>query len=170
MTAILHSRAIGFQGFERRRGSLGKRSVVLFDRGKRFADPGSEFTGNLAQGVQDVFLSCRLRLLLIEDVSGAAVHGAQPEYILAPEPGNRAFQDGGAGGALANLLRDLRSEPRVRRPAHQTQRLVDAPLGHQREEWRLFKLYSQPLAKRPVKQGIACRVGESGEEDGVLSR
>jgi len=70
--AGLQSRAIGFQGFERRRGCLGKRSVVLFDRGERFADPGSEFAGNLAQRIQDVFLSCRLHLLLIEDVSGAA--------------------------------------------------------------------------------------------------
>ena len=70
------ARAVGFQGFERRRGSLGERSVVLFDRGERFADPGSEFTGNLTQGIQDIFFSCGLRLLLIEDVSGAAVLGA----------------------------------------------------------------------------------------------
>ena len=43
-------RAIGFQGFERRRGRLGERRLVLFDRGQRFADPGSEFAGNLTQG------------------------------------------------------------------------------------------------------------------------
>ncbi len=30
--------AVGFQGFERRRRGLGERSVVLFDRGERFAD------------------------------------------------------------------------------------------------------------------------------------
>jgi len=46
---------------------------VLFDRAERFADSGSEFTGDLTQGVQDVFFSRGLRLFLVEDVSGAAV-------------------------------------------------------------------------------------------------
>ena len=39
-------------------------------------DPRSELTCNLTQDVQHVFFSCRLYLLLIEDVSTAAVPGA----------------------------------------------------------------------------------------------
>ena len=72
----LPARAVGFQGFERRRRGLGERSIVLFDRGERFADSGSEFTGNLTQDIQDIFFSRCLHLLLIEDVSVAAVLGA----------------------------------------------------------------------------------------------
>ena len=59
----LKARAIRFQSFERRRGSLGEGSAVFFDRGERFADSGSEFTGNSTQRVQNVFLSGCLRLL-----------------------------------------------------------------------------------------------------------
>ena len=143
---------------------------MLLDRGKRFADPGSEFTGNLTQGIQDVFFSCRLHLLLIEDVSGAAVLCAQPQYVLASETGNRAIQDGGASGSLADFPGDLRSQPRIRRLAHQTQRLLDTLVGDQAEERRLFQLYRQPLAKRSVKHRVAGRVREIGEDNGVLVR
>src|ERR1019366_10319574 len=97
-------RAIGFQGFERRRGGVGKRSVMLFDRGERFADAGSELTGNLTQGAQDVFLSRRLRLLLIEHVSGAAVLCAQAQYVLAFKGRYRAFQNSRTAGSLADFL------------------------------------------------------------------
>src|SRR5205823_2360068 len=57
---------------------------VLFDRGERFADSGSEFTGNLTQGIQDVFFSCCLRLLLIEDLSSAAVLCPYPNTYWLP--------------------------------------------------------------------------------------
>ncbi len=50
---------------------------MLFDRGERFAYSSSKFTGNLTQGVQDVFFSCCLRLLLSENLSSAAVGCAQ---------------------------------------------------------------------------------------------
>ena len=76
---------MGFQGFERLRGSLGERSRVLLDRGERFADSGSEFAGNLTQGIQDVFFNCGLHLLLIQYISGTTVLGAQPQYVLASE-------------------------------------------------------------------------------------
>ena len=75
-----------------------------------------------------------------------AVLGAQPQYVLASEACNRAFQDGGACGSLADFLSELRSQPRIRRPAHQTQRLLDPLVGDQAEERRLFELYRQPLA------------------------
>jgi len=35
---------------------------VLFDGGQGFADPRPELARNLAQGIQDVFFSGRLRL------------------------------------------------------------------------------------------------------------
>ena len=43
-------------------------------------------------------------------------------------------------------------------------------LGDEAEEWRLFQLHRQPLAKRPVKHGVAGRVCEIGEDNGVLVR
>src|SRR4051794_6644877 len=101
---------------------------MLLHRGQRFADPGSEFTGNLTEGAQDVFLPGCLRLLFIEDVSGAAVPRAQAHNVLAAEAGNRAIEDGGACGSLADFPGELGSEPRIRRLSHQTQRLPDALL------------------------------------------
>ena len=166
----LAARGIGFQSFERRCGSLFERSVVLFDRGERFADSGSEFAGNLAQGVQDIFFPGCLPLLFVEDVSGAAVLGAQSQYVLAPKRCNRALQDGGTSGPLADLPSVLRSQPSIRRLAHQTQRLLDALPGDEAQERRLFELYRQSLAKRAVKHGVTRRVFEISEDDGVLVR
>src|SRR5215472_2432604 len=104
----LLGRTICFQGFQRGCRRLRKRSVVLCDRGQRFTDSGSELGGNLTQDIQDVFFSRCLHLLLIEDVSGAAGLGAQPQYVLAAEARNRPFQDGSTCGSLA----DLPSAPR----------------------------------------------------------
>ena len=61
-------------------------------------------------------------------------------------------------------------QPRVRRLAHQAQRLLDALLGDEAEERRLFELYRQPLAKRPVEHRVAGRVREIGEDNRVLVR
>ena len=103
--------------------SSGRR--VLLDGGQRLAQPGPDLNRNPAERIQDLFLPSRLRLLLAQNVSGAAVPGAQPQDILASEACNRAFQNRGAAGSLADLLRDLRSEPRLGRPVHQTQCLLD---------------------------------------------
>jgi hypothetical protein len=45
---------------------------MLFEGGERFPDSRSEFTGNLSEGIQDVFFSYRLRLLLIENFAAFA--------------------------------------------------------------------------------------------------
>jgi hypothetical protein len=71
----LRSGAVGLQRFERWRRRLFERRIVLADSGQRFTDAGSELAGCAAQRVQNLFLSCRLHLLLIENVSGAAVLG-----------------------------------------------------------------------------------------------
>src|SRR6266567_8659736 len=149
---------------------FGKRNVVLLNRGERFADSGSEFGGNLTQGIQNVFFSCGLRLLFIEDVSGAAVLGAQSQHVLTSEVRNRAVQDGGTGSSLTDFPAELRSKSRIRGLPHQTQRLLDAFVGDETKEWRLLKLYRQPLAKRPVKHRVTGRVREIREDYCVLVR
>ena len=88
---------------------------MLLDCGKRLPHSGPESAGDLAQGIQDVFFSGGLHLLLIEDVAGAAVLGAQAQDVLASEPGNRAIQDRGTGGSLADVARE-RLESASRRP------------------------------------------------------
>jgi hypothetical protein len=64
--------AVGLQGIERRGGSFLEWRVALFDGGERFANAGSELTGDLAESTQNVFFSRCLRLLLVEDISGLA--------------------------------------------------------------------------------------------------
>ena len=98
---------------------------MLFHRGQRFAHPGSEFTGDLTERVQDIFSPRRPDLLLIQNISGVAVLGAQAQHILASQACDRAFQNRGAAGSLADLLRDFRSQPRIFRLSHQRQRLLD---------------------------------------------
>ena len=88
---------------------------MLFHRGQRFAHPGSEFARDLAERVEDVLSPRRLDLLLIQNVPGIAVLCSQAQDILASEAGDRAFQNRGASGSLADLLRDFRSQPRILR-------------------------------------------------------
>ena len=85
-------RAVRLQRVERRRRRLLERRIVLLDGRERFADARPERAGDLAQRVQDLFLPRRLHLLLVEDVAGAAVLGAQAQHVLASEAGNRAFE------------------------------------------------------------------------------
>src|ERR1017187_8965940 len=106
----LLGRAVGLQGVERRRGGFGQRSIVLLDRGLRFADPSPEFAGDSSESIQHVFFLCRLHLLLIEEVAGAAVRGAQSQYVLASDQGNRAIQYSGAPGPFADRSEEHTSE------------------------------------------------------------
>lgn len=98
---------------------------MFLDRGKRFADAGPESPGNLAESIQHVFFSCGLHLLLVKDVSSAARLGTKSDDILTPQAGDRASQDRRAAKALADVLRKLGRQSRVRRLPHQTQRLPD---------------------------------------------
>ena len=137
-------------------------------RGQRLAQPRPDLNRNPAQRIQDFFLSFRLCLLFREDLSGAAVPGAQPQNVLAAERCDRAFQNRGTAGSLADLAGDLRSEPRLGRPVHETQCLLDALVRDETEERRLFQLHRQPLAKRLVKDRIARLVLEIGQDNRVL--
>ncbi len=146
-----------------------ERRIVLLDSGERFADPHSEFAGDLTQDVQDVFFSWGLRLLFVEDVSRAAVLGAQPQYILAAEAGDRALQDGGASGSLADFLGDLRRQLRIRRLAHQRKRMPNTLIGEQAQERRLFQLIDSPWRRVSSKTGSPVVLRKSARMIGSLS-
>src|SRR4029077_6800446 len=53
---------------------------------------------------------------------------------------------------------------------HQPECAMNALIGNQAQKWGLFKLYRQPLAKRLLKDGVACRCREIGENNGVFVR
>ena len=93
---------------------------------------------------------------------------AQAEDVLTAERRDRSFQDGGAGGPDAHALRNVGSQPRIRRLVHQQQRSSDAVVGDEAEERRLLELYRESLSQRIVEHRIAGRVGELGEHDRVL--
>src|SRR5262249_1887707 len=150
------------------RRSVSERSVVLFDPGERFAKPGSEFTSDAAQGIQDVIFSSRLRLLLIQDFTGTAVLREQRQHVLASETSDRPFHNRSASGPLADFPSGLRGEAYVRRLPHEEQGVMDALVGNQAEEGRLFKLYGQALAQRPIKYRVAGLVEEIGDDDAVF--
>ena len=67
-------------------------------------------------------------------------------------------------------MRDLVGDARSGRQAHQPQVLSHLLIVHDFQEGRLFKLYCQPLAKRPVKDGVACRVRDISEDNRVFVR
>jgi hypothetical protein len=94
--------------------------------------------------------------------------GAQAQHILTSQACDGAFQNRGAGGSLADLLRDFRSQPRIFRLPHQRQRLLDLLVRDQVEELRLLQLHGQSLAQRAVKNGVARRVAEIGKHNRVL--
>src|SRR5208283_1519795 len=138
------------------------------DRGKRFTDAGPEFTGNLTEGIQYIFFSRSLYLFLSKNVSSAAVLGAQPQHVLAPETRNRTIEHGRAAGPLADFPGDLWGKSRIGWLAHETQCLLDALVRNEAEEGRLFQLDCQTPTKRLVKHRVAGRVDEVGEHNRVL--
>ena len=162
--------AVCLQRFERSRCGLDQRYLVLLDRGQRLADARSEFASNLAQSVQDVFLLRCLRLFVVEDLSRPTSLRAQAQDVLAAKARDGALQYRCAVASLAHLVGNLQGKLRICRLLHQPECAMNALVGNQAQEWRLFKLNRQPLAKRLVKDGVPCRVREIGEDDGVLVR
>ncbi len=159
---------IRLQSFQRGRSCLLQRRRVLLDGGPRLAQPGPHLNRHSAQRVEDFFFPFRLRLLFSEDLSGAAVPGAQPQDVLASEACNRAFQNRVAPGSFADLARHLWSEPRLGRPVHETQYLLGLLVRNESEEWGLLQLHRQPLAKGLVKDRIARLVLEFSQDNRVL--
>ena len=65
---------------------------------------------------------------------------------------------------------DLVGDARSGRHAHQPQSPLHQHIVQDFQEGRLFKLYRQPLAKRPVKDGVACRVRDISEDNRIFVR
>lgn len=91
---------------------------MLLNRCQGFANSRPEAAGNASQRIQDLFFPGRLRLLLIDHISGAAILRLQAQDVLAAQIRNRTFKDSGAAGALANLLRNFRRKACIWPLAH----------------------------------------------------
>jgi len=100
--------------------------------------------------------------------SGVAVLARNPKTYWLPrwsiEPSSTAAL---AVRSQISLVQ-LRSEPRICRLAHQTQRPLDALVGDEAEERGLFQLHRQSLAKRSIKYRVASLILEIGQDNGVL--
>ncbi|MGA7633619.1 MAG: hypothetical protein WCB11_22890, partial [Terriglobales bacterium] len=86
-----------------------------------------------------------MRLLLSKNVAGTTGPCAQPQYILASETCDRAVQNGGARGSLADFSGNLWAESRIDWLAHQSQCMLDAILRNKAQVRRLLKLYCHTL-------------------------
>ena len=74
-------------------------------------------------------------------------------------------------GALAELPCNVRREFCIGRLVHHlAEGLLDLLIRDDAQEGRLFQLYGKPLSQSTVEHRIAGRVGEVGEDDGVLVR
>src|ERR1019366_1962422 len=110
----------------------------------------------------------RLHLLIVEDVPGPAVLGLQAQYVPASHAGNRAVEDRCTPGPLANFARQFRSQARIGVLEHEVQHLVDSCVGDEADKGRLLQFYGQAMAKRSLKNGIACWVSEIRGGSGVF--
>ena len=144
---------------------------MLFDCRERFADSGSESTGDLTQGVQDVFFSRRLHLLLIKDLSGAAALWRNPKMYWLP----RLLTVPSRTAALAVRSQTSRASWRSGAAHPPAGPSNPASAGIRCSETRLRKgdrpsCIANPWRKRPVKDGVARRVHEIGEHNRVFVR
>src|SRR4051812_34403753 len=132
---------------------------MLLDDRQRFANPPSEHRGELTQDVQHVFFPSRLKLLLVEDISGVAALGSESEHVLVPEARDRSPDDTGASRSDANVACDLVGQPRAWRLSHQLQGLANALVGNDAQKRRLLELHGEPLSERLIEYRIARPVG-----------
>ena len=65
-------------------------------------------------------------LLVIDLLSGAAIHGSKVQHVFASERLDGALENGGTADTLAHLASDLPRKATIRRLAHQAQCLPDA--------------------------------------------
>ena len=75
-----------------------------------------------------------------------------------------------AAQSHADVMCDLVCDMARGSNAHQPQVLLYLLVVHDFQEGRLFELYGKPLPQRAIKHGVAGRVREVGEDDGVLVR
>jgi hypothetical protein len=138
---------------------------VLLNSDERLTELGSEFTGNLAEDIQNIFFSCGFHLLLGQHLAGTAVLGSQIQHLLAPKARDRAVQDRGAGGSFADLPCNVRSKARIGWFTHQVQGPVDAFVGDEAQERRLAKLHRHALTQSIIEDWVTRRVLEIGKDD-----
>ena len=79
--------------------------------------------------MKHLFLACRLELLLVEEISGAAVLGAETDDVLIPEARNRSGDEGRAAGSDAEVARNRVGQPCVGSLSHQLQCAANALVG-----------------------------------------
>ena len=116
---------VRFQCFQRRGGAFNQRNVVFANRSQRLARVGAEFFRHVAQSIQYLILSARLRLLTIKQFTSRAALGTKAHDIAATKTLDRTRQHCLPADPFANLPRCLTGESGIRRLLHQLQRRAD---------------------------------------------
>ena len=163
--ALLVAEAERLERCERRSRRLIDRLVHLFDRRQRFPEPLPHHRGGGSDGREHLFLAGRRHLLARQDVTRLAVLGRQRDGEAGAELGDVAEHDRLDPLALADLARDAGGDRRVRRPAHERQRLAHALVRDDVEEGRFLELERERLLERAVEHRVARRVAEVGDQD-----
>src|SRR5260370_41649268 len=105
----------------------------------------------------------------MEDVSGAAVPRTQPQYVLASQGCNRAFQHGSTPGPLADFASEFGSEAQIWRPTQQPDHVMDSLPRDEAKKRRLLKLHSHALPQRSIKHRVAGGIGKICKHNRVFS-
>jgi hypothetical protein len=143
--------------------------VECCDCGRRLAEPRSELAGYLSQRIQNVFFPGSLHLLIGDDLPGIAVSGTQSQDILAAQCCNRSLQDGAASSCtLADLPRQLRSNPDIGRLTHKVKSMMNTFLRDKNNGWRLLQLHRQPLPQGFIEHRIARGIREVRDQNRAL--
>ncbi len=164
----LSAKAVRFQSFERRRGSLFERNIKLLHRNQRFAQFAAQLGRGLTQRVQHLLLGRRRHLLLRQRISALAIHRLEPQHIFAAQTANRSGKVGLAARPLAKLAGHLGREVHADRTCHLSQGVRDFAVREHIQERRLPQGNVDRRLQRVVEHRIACGVGKIGENDGVL--
>ena len=162
-----HADAVGLQRLERRRRRILDRGVVLADRGERFAELPAQLLHRRAERVQHGVLGLRLHLRLLDRVAGAAVRRVERDHVALSELRDRPADHRLARGPLTDVPRDIARQPLVGPAAHQPQRPLHALLRHDAQIRRLPQLDVERLLERVVEHGLAGRVHEIRNHDGI---
>ena len=90
---------------------------------------------SLSQSIENMILIAGLCPCARERLTTSAVNGLQNDAVLRSNLRYGAIKDSRAICSLTELPRDLRREPSITRLTHQAQRLLDALVGYETEEW-----------------------------------
>src|SRR5215469_15241241 len=140
-----HSKIHGMKGVERGSSLLFQRCVVFLNSRERLAELGPHFGSELPQGIEYVVFVAGLRRSAGDEITASAVNSFEDYVVFRADFRDRTVENGGTGGALADLAADFRSNPRVGRLSHHAQCLLHFFIGNKTEKWRLLKLDREPL-------------------------